>query len=138
MSSLAAVYIFIDALDEYPAASVEALLQEIIAVHNCGVQALHMLLTSQPHRLLISGHLTSSIHQQYQFDLENMVHLDILAHIRNSIRESPQLRDRWGAQNPRLFEHIEHVLTEECNGSYVATDNACLIMAHVVFQISLG
>jgi hypothetical protein len=93
-----AVYLYIDALDEFPSRGIDVLLKQVIQIHKRNLQPLHIVLTSQPHHVAIKGTLAALVSddQGYQLNLEDAVADDIRAHIIGSIQESFKFQDRWG------------------------------------------
>lgn len=116
-SSFTSLFLFVDALDEFPATHIETLLDQLISLCSEDVLPLHMMFTSQQHKPIITRSLSAIVDERHRLELEVVVQADIRAHIRETIKESTGLEDRWGTHRPQVLQQIEFALTTQCNGS---------------------
>jgi hypothetical protein len=117
VSSFAHVYLFIDALDEFPDSELQDLMKMLSTIHSYNAPSFHLLTTSQSQSHVISVSLKNALDLEFKLNLEALIEGDIYAHIHQSLRSSDLFQARWLKQKPYVIEHIEDKLKKESDRS---------------------
>lgn len=122
MSSFKEVFLLVDALDEFAGSETEELMDILSTIMEWGVPSLHVLVTSQFHRIDIRAPLETLAPPNYRLDLAKAsLHIqdDIRTHINKSLEESPKFCQRWVGDTGYILLEIEDALSKKSEGSYV-------------------
>lgn len=114
--SLNAVYICIDALDEFPLGELPMLLDTIKAVQAWNLPSIHMLTTSQLHNLTIRSTLEALADAGSCVDIQDNTEDDMLTYIRSHLSD-PQFSERWSGDKAFVLSDIEKTLYRKSDGS---------------------
>jgi hypothetical protein len=111
-----AIYLFIDAIDEFPSDETQRLLDLLFQMNDWNLPALHVLVTSQLYNVTVRSSLEMLTSTQTRLDLSAMISHDIRVYVQHRLRRPP-FSQRWGGENSSVLVDIETTLVRESNQS---------------------
>jgi hypothetical protein len=115
VASRKAVYLFIDALDEFRSTDIDQLLTLLMSIKSWNLPSMHVLVTSQCHKITIRSSLEMLTGIQSRLDLGRFNRADIRTYIQRCLR-MPPLYSRW-REDHSVFAEMEHALVNRSDGS---------------------
>lgn len=115
-ASLDNVYVFIDALDEFPSDEADKLVGLLSSMRSWNLPSMHVLVTSQFHGLTIRSSLQALTSVLTRLDLGAFIRSDIRTYVQHCLQRAPFCH-RWDKEDSNIVDKMEHELVGKSDGS---------------------